>query len=424
MQSTSDLRLSRTTFANGERYPILLNSVGCPEWYPTLFATVRYRNTSKAFNTAYAALSAIRQVCRWARSQDIDLADRFRKRQVLLTREIESLADFLTCRHVEVLAEGRVVAMRRGKLEGARMAAPKEAAMVSPGFAYSRLSYAAEYLQWFAFRVLEDAANEVDKPTSERIAQMAGNLRARRPAAGRKTRLKAKKAQSAEERNALMALSQPDSSDNPFSTATARRNLLIVMLLDELGIRVGELLAIKVTDIDLQAQEMVIPRRHNDPEDPRPIQPVAKTIDRRLALSDELTLIISSYILKERRTYPAARRHPFLLVSSRGSRAGKAGHPLSRQAVWKLIFTLSGEMPDGSRRVHPHLLRHNAVSRLYGHLSAQGASEPLMEQLLSWKFGWEEGSGTARTYIESEVERQAIKAQRDLQKKWRNSQRV
>tara|TARA_B100002049_G_scaffold235216_2_gene219147 strand:- start:1218 stop:1361 length:144 start_codon:yes stop_codon:yes gene_type:complete len=43
-----------------------------------------------------------------------------------------------------------------------------------------------------------------------------------------------------------------------------------------------------------------------------------------------------------------------------------------------------------------------------------------MEQLLSWKFGWEEDSGTARTYIESEVERQAIKAQRDLQKKWRN----
>lgn len=420
MQGTSDWRLSRTTFANGERYPILLNSVGCPEWHPTLFATVRYRNASKAFNTAYAALSAIRQMYRWARSQEIDLADRFRKRQVLLTHEIESLADFLTRRHVAVVPKCQVVAMRRGKLESARMVAPRAAATVSPGFAYSRLSYAAEYLQWFATRLLEDAASEVDKPTSERIAQMAGSLRARRPVAGRKNRLRAKKAQSAEENDALMALAQTDSSDNPFSTATSRRNLLIVMMLDELGIRVGELLTIKVTDIDLQAQEVVIPRRHNDPEDPRPIQPVAKTLDRRLALSDELTLIISSYILKERRTYPAARRHPFLLVSTRASRAGKAGDPLSQQAVWKMISKLSDEMPDGSKRVHPHLLRHNAVSRMYGHLLAQGASESHMEQLLSWKFGWEEDSGTARTYIESEVERQAIKAQRDLQKKWRN----
>ncbi len=424
MQSASDFRLSRTTFANGERYPILLNSVGCPEWYPTLFATVRYRNTSKAFNTAYAALSAIRQVYRWSRSQEINLADRFRKRQILLTNEIESLADFLIRTRVEASTESRVVAMRRGKLEGARIAAPRSAPMLSSGFAYSRLSYAAGYLQWLASRVLEDATNEVDEPTSERIAQMARSLRARRPAAGRKTRLNAKKAQSAEEQNALMALAQPESSENPFSTATSRRNLLIVMMLDELGIRAGELLAIKVTDIEFHAQEIVIPRRHNDPEDPRPVQPVAKTLDRRLGLSDELTFMLSSYILKERLKYPAARRHPFLLVSTRNSRAGKAGDPLSRQAVWKLISTLSDEMPDRSKRVHPHLLRHNAVSRLYAHLLAQGASEPVMEQLLSWKFGWQEGSGTARAYIESEVERQAIKAQRHLQNKWRNSQRV
>ncbi|GAB5352529.1 hypothetical protein TMRH483_01117 [Qipengyuania sp. 483] len=78
MQSTTDLLLIRTTFANGERYPILLNSVGYPEWYPTLFATVRCRNASKVFNTAYAELSGIRQLYRWAWSQEIDLAVAFK----------------------------------------------------------------------------------------------------------------------------------------------------------------------------------------------------------------------------------------------------------------------------------------------------------------------------------------------------------
>ncbi len=374
MKSTPDLRLSRTTFANGERYPILLNSFGCPDWYPTLFATVRYRNASKAFNTAYAALSAIRLVYRWAWSLEIDLDDRFRKRQVLQTHEIDSLADFLARRHVEAATDGCVVAIRRGKTESARAAASKAVAMVRPGFAYSRLSYAAEYLAWLASRILEDAASDVDKPTSDRIAQMAKSLRTRRPVAGRKTRRNVKKAQSAEETNALMALAQPDSSDNPFSTATSQRNLLIVMMLDELGIRAGELLSVKITDIDLQVQEIVIPRRHNDPEDSRPFQPVAKTLDRRLPLSDELTLMLSNYILKERRNYSAARRHPFLFVSTKSSRAGKAGAPLSLKAVWKVISTLSDGMPDGSKRIHPHLLRHNAVSRFYGHLSEQGVS--------------------------------------------------
>ena len=180
-----------------------------------------------------------------------------------------------------------------------------------------------------------------------------------------------------------MALAQTDNPGIPFSTATSRRNLLIAMMLDELGTRVGELLTIKVTDIDLQAQEMLIPRRHNEPKCPRPIQPLAKTLDRRLALSDELTLIISSNNLKERRTYPAACRHPFLPIWTRASRAGKAGNPLPQKVVWKMISSLSDGMPDGSKRVHPHLLRHDAVSRMYRHLLAQGASEPQMEQLLS-----------------------------------------
>jgi len=91
---------------------------------------------------------------------------------------------------------------------------------------------------------------------------------------------------------------------------------LIVVLLDELGIRAGELLAIKVSDIDFQSQEITIPRRHNDPEAPRHNQPVQKTLDRLLAISDELTLILTSYVLNDRRAY---RGRLAFLIPIRGS---------------------------------------------------------------------------------------------------------
>ena len=398
---------------------MLLNSVGCPEWYPTLFVTTQFRNVSQAFNTSYAALSAIRQTLRWSKQKGINLVDRFQRRQFLRIHEIEALADFLKRRADENASEGRVVAIRPAKLERTRATASKARPAVDAGYAYSRLSYTAQYLKWLAFRVLEDVANQVDKATSDQIKTMADMIRARRPTNRRKTRLGSKKAQPIHEQAALIGLAQPDHPDNPFTGATARRNLLIVMLLDELGIRAGELLAVKVSEIDFQAQEIVIPRRHNDPEDPRANQPVAKTLDRRLAMSDELTLVLTSYVLEDRHQYPEARRHPFLLVSARKSRAGKVGAPLSRQAVSKLIAALSDQMPDGSKRVYPHRLRHNSATRFFRDLHQRGTPEKRIEQLLSWKFGWADGSGTARTYIESEIERQALEAQRNLQEKWK-----
>lgn len=47
------------------------------------------------------------------------------------------------------------------------------------------------------------------------------------------------------------------------------QDYLIITMLNDLGLRAGELLAIKVTDIDFQAQEIVIERRHHDHEEPR-----------------------------------------------------------------------------------------------------------------------------------------------------------
>lgn len=414
-------RLIFVIFADGERYPVLLQANGLPYWYPTLFATVRYRNASNTPKTTYAALNAIRQVHRWADTESVDLQDRFRRRDFLADYEISSLAAFLR-RKSEQKSSAKPAAVPRnpslGQLEHARARKATAGRSVSSAFAYTRITYAIEYLDWLARRVVTDAALSVDDETSDRIKLMATALRQLRPKGSREKGLNAKQAQPIAEEEHFLDLAEPEHPDNPFSEATAVRNKVIILLLNELGIRPGELLGLETSDFDFASQEVVIERRHNDPNDPRPNQPVAKTDDRRLPMSDGLARLVLDYITKHRRKVPRARLHSRLLISTRGSRTGKAGDPLSPQGLAKVVTALSRKMPVGSEHVHPHLQRHNAATRMARSMYARGVSEPEIEMTLNAKFGWAHGSGTARTYIDREIKSLAAKAQRAMQTEW------
>lgn len=419
MQSGVDLRITYVRFEGGERYPIMCGASGIPEWYPTLFSTSRYRNASKAPQTAWAALGAIRSLLWWAQRESIDLEARFRRRNFLTPIELESLAVSLSYPTTDLAHEcAKLGRTRASGLENARARAPKRGVKLNNQYVYSRLSYVAEYLKWIATHLVEREARCVDKMTADRISAMSEFLSERRPLVRRRSGASAKQAQSPGEEAALLNLARAEHPDNPFTALTAGRNSVIIMMLNELGLRAGELLAIKVTDIDFHAQEIVIERRHHDDEDPRQYQPVVKTLDRRLPLSDELTSRLHHYVLSGRRQFPRARQHPMLFVSTRGSRSGRAGEPMSRQTLATVTSALSEKLPRGSQHVHPHRLRHNAASRFYRQLREQEIPEDRIERLLEAKFGWAEGSGTARAYIESEIQAQSLKAQRAAQEIW------
>ena len=376
----------------------------------------------KGATTAWAVLNAIRSLLRWAKNGDIDLVARFRRQYFLSTVELESLAEFLSCPATDDCPENPKAKSRRaGCLEGARALAPKRGERLDNQYAYSRLSYVAEYIKWLATHLIEHEARSVDIATADKIAAMWVELKERRPKIRRRGGDSAKKAQPTNEEAALLEITKPTHPDNPFAALTACRNYIIVMMLNELGLRAGELLAIKVTDIDFQAQEIVIERRHHDPEDPRQNQPVVKTLDRRLPLSDGLTSRLNDYVLSDRRAVRRARQHPMLFVSTRGSRWGRVGDPMSRQALAKVTSNLSAKLPQTFQHVHPHLFRHNAATRFYKQLCEQNIPDARIEKLLEAKFGWSEGSGSARAYIESEVQTQSLKAQKASQDTWRTT---
>lgn len=59
MLDANRVKVRIATFSNGERHPFLIDEHGVPLWYPTLFATVRYRNVGMASNTMSVVLSSI-----------------------------------------------------------------------------------------------------------------------------------------------------------------------------------------------------------------------------------------------------------------------------------------------------------------------------------------------------------------------------
>ncbi len=66
---------------------------------------------------------------------------------------------------------------------------------------------------------------------------------------------------------------------------TCIRNALLVRWFYELGLRRGEVLNVKIPDINFQSEELTVVRRADDPEDPRKDQPLVKTRDRKIPLS-------------------------------------------------------------------------------------------------------------------------------------------
>lgn len=148
------------------------------------------------------------------------------------------------------------------------------------------------------------------------------------------------------------------SKSNPFKKKFQLRNWIIVKIFLETGMRRGELLKLKTTDLHEISGKcyLVIKRRPDDPTDARAIQPAQKTLSRTISISEQLYTEIEDYITSERRPIINGKRsslkHQFLITSERGT-------PLSQSVVnsmFDLIHTNFFERAGVN--FHPHLLRN------------------------------------------------------------------
>lgn len=414
MGSKSWFSLRTAVFSGGERYPLLVDERGVPLWYTNLFVTTQVRNAAKASQTQRAVLAAIRMVLVWADEQGMDLENRFVRKWFLGESELESLRRYTQAKADYPQKPFKAVPLPRKK-EGVRPKLQAQEPRVSGATQYIRLTYIADYLEWLAKRLLEREARQITADDTKAIQRMSEGLRARRPLKKGRNAVRQQRGLIPEQREVLFELVEPGSERNPFRPEVQQRNCLIVSMLYHLGMRHGELLGIRIgKDLDLMKNTLLIARRHDDPEDPRTNQPVAKTRDREVPLSPALAEQIQDYILYSRRSVPGAKRHDFLVVTHQ--KGPHQGAPLSSKGLTKVFDQLRDAEPERLANLVPHALRHDWNERFSDKVEEEGWPEAKEEKARSYHNGWKPNSGTAAIYTKRYTERKAREAALSLQR--------
>ena len=375
---------------------------GLPAFWPTLFVTTQVRNKGQSVAAMEVALGAINVLLSFTEKRGIDLEERVLKREYLREHELDALRDWTQ----RVQGEGR--------------GETKAKTTVGAAHAYNRLNQIAKYLQWFARALLANRRNAAD---DDAIKALINGLLSRRPKQPGEDYL-LDRALSDETYERLMEVVEPTHPSNPFADErTAERNALAVHLLTKLGLRRGELLGIKVGDIQWADRTITIHRRPDDPHDPRTHQPRTKTLARKLNLSDHLIERVHRYVKGARRKTKRANTHEFLLVAHR--RDSNEGQPLSISGLNKVFEVLRGCDPL-LEPIHAHALRHYWNWQFSDEMDEQidkkdsdegkGKVKAEEEDVRNYQMGWMPGSKMGQRYNLRHIVKKAHEASRTLQR--------
>lgn len=401
-------RIKGFVMESGERYCLLMDrETGMPLYYPNLYVTTQVRNKSNSVAAMETALSGINVLLSFCDGRQIDLADRFLRREYFSIHELDAIRDYCQQNFARQVAGSRPdVVTINSKVK------PQSVRKTGLANEYTRLTHIAKYVEWLATVLL---TGEIDRKTTLDIAKMKKGLESRRPSGKGRNQVGREKGLSREQEATLLDVIQPGSERNPFEDRpTQIRNQILILLLLHLGIRGGELLNMRVSDIDWANNQIVIARRADEKKDPRRRQPLVKTLDRRLPMKDTLVLAIHRYVVQFRSKVPGARKHDYLLVTHKSGPT--QGQPMSRSAFIKVITLISLAAPELAG-LHGHELRHTWNNRFSEFMDASNDPPKPEEQEAqrSYLQGWKPGSGTAASYTKRFTREKAIEASLKLQ---------
>ncbi len=196
---------------------------------------------------------------------------------------------------------------------------------------------------------------------------------------------------------------------NPFKPNTRLRNFLLWCLALDLGLRLSEMLKLRLEDINPRGYEpgvLRVVRRPDDPQDQRSRRPSVKTLERLLPLTPTLELLLKLYL---QLPAPAGRVRsvtPYLIT-------GRSGCGLS--------ISQADTIPDHIWRsldLQPfafHALRHTWAESLAAALLTDDEDHGLAMEKLRVLGGWSLTSQMPAYYCQLALGRAARRWQRERQ---------
>jgi integrase len=407
------LKRERLIFQNGERYACLVDKFGVPDFWTTLFLTTHYRSSSA--ETMRSVVNVLAHFYVWDGAQkrcfyqrvleEADAAEslprsEFKPPVFFTVRDAQSLARH--CKLTTAAARRRLYPKRNKivsfVMDSAATVAPDP--VVSTKYQRDRLTIISSFLNFIVDNALRHYSQYVYYLEAGRqMVDLINKQRSKKRGSTGNSTDPDKKAPRPEVFDEILYVAHPLSESNPFTTLVRDRNYLLVKILYDTGMRVGELLQLKVEDINLAGAYISIVRRHDDPEDIwRAIEPNAKTNERDIPIQDDLVDLIRCYIVSERRRMvehlPKRKRHGFLFVSNKIT----TGQPMSIKQLSNLIMKISKDKALAyfieskgiviKKRVSPHSYRHNRnnqISTIIDAVNETAREEGRLDDIISEK---------------------------------------
>jgi integrase len=413
-------RVKTVVLSNGERLPMLVDACGQPVFEPTVYSLTELRVRNRATNTIDNTLRALLVFCLFLDLRKIDLKKRLEAAQLLSLGEVEDLVrlcrlpvERLTLmlddtRTTLPVAPAVSLEKHRRRL---RAESPTE---IVPASAATRLRDIRNYVGWLvANRSSRPGADDAYRSALESAREfVVGAIEARLPSGDSRGSLGHREGLDPEVVARMLQVIDPRSTENPWRDQHSQyRNALIIRWLYWLGLRRGELLGIRVSDIDFRKATVVVARRADDPSDPRRYQPTVKTRAREIPLSPGLLDETYAYVMNHRAVQPGARKHDFLFVSEDN------GAPLSISSLTKIFLILRTKCPDLPRDLSAHVLRHTWNDRYSETMDKRQVAEESEKKMRSYLMGWSETSGTAAIYTRRHIRKRAQEASLAMQER-------
>ena len=351
-------------FDSGERFSFFADTDGVPEYWTTLFVTVNLRPRLTQ-NSIINVLKDLKHLMLWESTNSRNLIDEFRNKKFLDNDDIMSIHDHSTLKRSEVEKKNKI--SKSSDVIDMQIYHPfsvQPLETVQPHQQRQRLRNAADYLV-FVGRTLHRKSHdrialyrEIDA-MEEQIIKVAPRIQ-------RSSGLQSDpdyRSAPPEVFDEVMKIVRVDSPDNPFRKNVRLRNQLMFDIMFETGLRGSEVLGLQIRDIDWSQQILKVVRRHDDVNDTRKRQPVAKTEEGEVFITKIIQTDLRKYIVKERARIAPARSHPYIFVNHR---KGKTyGQPVSNQTFASRITKPKSKFaPEIFDEISRHGFRHNFNYRL------------------------------------------------------------
>lgn len=402
------LKIVRYTRPGGERFCSLVDSeTNQPLIYPTLFIISQIRRQSSSL--VDSATSALKTAYDFFEHFEIDLHERINSRKFLAIYELDALQ--LWCQN----RKSRAVVNKVTPLRSDTKIANEPENPVSERYEHQRLTHIANYIEWLSDRI---AGIGNDRQTRLQAAKCANAIKARRPANNRRT-LIADGGLSDCDLNNIFSLLHPDGPHNTSrSYGICLRNYVLFNILRDTGIRSGELLGLKISDFDRNANppRIRIIRRADEAVDSRQRQPLVKSNERTIPISEELASLIDDYIKNYRRKISGARKHPYLIIAHRNGNGCTAGSPLSINSYQSIVSKLrcsTIEILGDKTHLRGHEFRkawNRRFSELFDNNPTLSQSPDEQEKIRSEIMGWNPNSEMAQLYNHRFIRKKAQEA--------------